>query len=60
LAAGIGGLVMATGYYAAEIFMYGMRAALVNFPANIMQGLFGAVAASILYAVLKNKINVKR
>ncbi|MCR3955566.1 MAG: ECF transporter S component [Gudongella sp.] len=60
LAAGIGGVVMATGYYAAEIFMYGAKAALVNYPANIMQGLFGAVAASILYALLKNKIKVKR
>ena len=52
----IGGLVMAGGYYLAEIFMYGAKAAIVNLPANIMQGLFGAAAAIILWSVLKNKI----
>ena len=56
--AAIGGVVMAAGYYGAEIFMYGAKAALVNFPANVMQGLFGAVAAAILYSVLKDKIRV--
>ncbi|MDX9916969.1 MAG: ECF transporter S component, partial [Gudongella sp.] len=35
----VGALVMASGYYFAEIFMYGAKAAIVNFPANAMQGL---------------------
>lgn len=52
----VGGLVMAGGYYIAEIFMYGAKAAVVNLPANIMQGLFGAIAATILWSVLKNRI----
>jgi uncharacterized membrane protein len=52
----IGGLVMAGGYYLAEIFMYGAKAAVVNLPANIMQGLFGAAAATILWSVLKNRL----
>lgn len=54
----IGGLVMAGGYYFAEIFMYGAKAAVVNLPANIMQGLFGAIAATILWSVLKNRIKL--
>lgn len=54
----IGGVVMALGYYSAEIFMYGAGAALVNLPANIGQGSFGAVVAVILYALLKNRIAI--
>lgn len=49
----IGGMWMALGYYIAEIFMYGVKAALAAVPGNIGQGLLGAVSAVILFAALK-------
>lgn len=52
LATAIGGIWMALGYYSAEIFMYGAKAALVGIPGNLMQGLFGAVTAVLLYKAL--------
>lgn len=52
LATVIGGIWMALGYYTAEIFMYGAKAALVGIPGNLMQGLFGAVSAVVLYKAL--------
>lgn len=52
LATAIGGIWMALGYYTAEIFMYGAKAALVGIPGNLMQGLFGAVTAVMLYKAL--------
>lgn len=45
----IGGVFMAVGYYIPETFMYGNKAALVGLPANIMQGLLGAVSAILLF-----------
>ncbi len=52
LATVIGGIWMALGYYTAEIFMYGAKAAVVGIPGNLMQGLFGAVSAVVLYKAL--------
>lgn len=49
----LGGVWMAFGYYIAEIFMYGAKAALASIPGNIVQGLFGAVVASVLSMALK-------
>jgi len=49
----IGGVWMAIGYYIAEIFMYGGKAALASIPGNIVQGLFGAVVAVVLSVALK-------
>lgn len=49
----IGGMWMALGYYIPEIFMYGNKAALVGVPANIMQGLLGAVSALLLFKGIK-------
>ncbi len=49
----IGGVWMACGYYIAEIFMYGGKAALASIPGNLMQGLLGAVTAVVLYTALK-------
>ncbi|WP_353095788.1 ECF transporter S component [Tissierella praeacuta] len=49
----IGGVWMAFGYYFAEIFMYGAKAALASIPSNLMQGLLGAVTAVALYRLLK-------
>lgn len=52
LATVIGGIWMALGYYTAEIFMYGAKAAVVGIPGNLMQGLFGAVTSVVLYKAL--------
>jgi len=55
----IGGIWMALGYYIAEIFMYGAKGALASVPGNIMQGLFGAITAVLLFkAILKNRIEL--
>ena len=59
IATTIGGLWMALGYYLAEIFMYGPKAALASVPGNIMQGLFGAVSAVLLFAALRRARLVK-
>lgn len=53
IATTIGGVWMALGYYFAEIFMYGAKAALASIPGNLMQGLLGAVTAIILFTALK-------
>ncbi len=57
IATGVGALWMAFGYYFAEIFMYGGKAALASVPGNIVQGLVGAVTSVILIAALE-KTNV--
>lgn len=49
----IAGIFMAVGYYIPEIFMYGHKAAVVGLPANLMQGLLGAVAATLLFNGMK-------
>lgn len=51
----IGGLWMAFGYFIAESFIlkYGVEASLASMPGNIVQGLFGAVAAVALSTALK-------
>jgi len=60
IATAIGGLWMALGYYIAEIFMYGAKAALAAIPGNIMQGLFGAVTAVLLFMALRRSKLVKQ
>lgn len=59
IATSIGGLWMALGYYLAEIFMYGPKAALAAIPGNIMQGLFGAVTSVLLFMALRKAKLVK-
>ncbi len=49
----VGGIWMAIGYYIPETFMYGNKAALVGVPANLMQGLLGAVSAILLFKAIK-------
>lgn len=49
----VGGLFMAIGYYIPETFMYGNKAALIGVPANLMQGLLGAVSAILLFKAMK-------
>ena len=53
LATTIGGIWMAFGYYFAEIFMYGGKAALASIPGNLLQGIVGAITAVALFAALK-------
>lgn len=55
----IGGIWMAFGYYFAEIFMYGSKAALASVPGNLLQGIVGAVTAVALYGALKKMKLVK-
>ncbi len=47
------GLWMVLGYYLAEIFLYGPVAALAAVPANLGQGLVGALVGTLLYDRLK-------
>lgn len=58
LATFIAGLFMATGYLAAEVFMYGPGAAITSYLPNIGQGMAGAFAASLLYPVLRKSLRV--
>lgn len=49
----IAGIWMAFGYYIFEIFLYGAKGAVVSVPANLIQGLVGAVLANLLFKALK-------
>ena len=53
MATTIGGIWMAFGYYFAEIFMYGAKAALASVPGNLLQGFVGAITAVVLFRALK-------
>lgn len=55
----IGAIVMAAGYYIAEIFLYGAEPALVAIPGNLLQGLVGAVTASLLYTGIRKTQDIK-
>lgn len=52
------GLWMAFGYYISEIFLYGPVPALAAVPANLGQGLLGALVATLLFHRLK-RMDVK-
>lgn len=52
----IAGVWMAIGYMIAEIFLYGFAAAVASFPGNILQGVVGAILATIVYKNIKDKI----
>lgn len=54
----IGALVMALGYYLAEIFLYGAGPALVAIPGNLLQGIVGAVTASLLFAAIRKTTEI--
>lgn len=49
-----GELVMAFGYTAYEIVQYGFGQAIVNLPANLVQGAFGVVIGCVIYPILTN------
>jgi hypothetical protein len=48
----LGGLWMAAGYFAAEVFLYGLPAALVELPGNLFQALGSAALALPVAEVL--------
>lgn len=52
----VAGVWMATGYMIAEVFLYGAPAAVASFPGNVLQGVVGAVLATIVFKNIKNKI----
>nr|WP_300005953.1 ECF transporter S component [Tissierella sp.] len=45
----IAGVWMALGYYIFEIFLYGPGPALLSVPANLIQGVVGALAANLVF-----------
>lgn len=47
------GIWMAFGYYIFETFLYGAKGAIVSVPANLVQGIVGAVLAGLLFKALK-------
>lgn len=49
----IGAIVMVSGYFVSEIFLYGSKVALIAIPGNIIQGSVGAVASILLYTGIK-------
>lgn len=53
----IGAILMALGYYIFEIFLYGPGPALIAIPGNLLQGIVGAITATILYAAIKKTRN---
>ena len=52
----VGGIWMAIGYLLAEMLLYNFPAAIASFPGNILQGVVGAILASLLFRNIKNKI----
>lgn len=57
LAMVLGGLWMAAGYFAAEVMLYGLPAALVELPGNVFQALGSAALALPVVEVL-SRVNV--
>ena len=45
----VGGVIMVSGYFIGEIFMYGLKTSAAAVPANSMQALFGIVTSLIIY-----------
>ena len=44
---------MTAGYFLTDWFLYGLAAAFAAFPMNLLQGIFGAIFALVLYRVLR-------
>lgn len=53
----LGSLINPLGYFLAESVLYGLEVSLLGIPANIFQGLFGALVASLIYPLLSKNIN---
>ena len=52
----VGGIIMVTGYFIGEIFMYGLKASLAAVPSNTMQATFGIVTSLIIYTGVKRAL----
>lgn len=52
-------LWMTTGYFLTDWFLYGLAAASVATPINLLQGIIGAASAIILYKVLRPILKIK-
>lgn len=49
----ISGIWMVFGYYLFEIVLYGAKGAIVSVPANLIQGVLGAVVSILVFKALK-------
>jgi uncharacterized membrane protein len=48
----LGGIIVTSGYFAVEYFMYGLGGALSGIPLNTVQNLFGIILSTMLYPLL--------
>ena len=53
----VGGIVMVTGYFIGEIFMYDLGVSLAAVWPNIMQAIAGVIVALILFGLLRNRLS---
>jgi len=53
----LGGGVMALGYFVVQAFWYGVGAATVEMPANMMQGVAGLIVAVPIWLALRRQVN---
>lgn len=51
-----GGIIMVSGYFIGEIFMFGMKASMAAIGPNAIQATFGIISALIIYAGVKKAI----
>ena len=57
LSAIIAEIIMVSGYFILESFMYGVQGAAVNIFGNAVQGIFGCISSAVVYSVM-NKANL--
>lgn len=50
-------IIMVSGYFTLEVFMYGVQGAVVNILGNTIQGVFGCISSVVVYTVM-NKTNL--
>lgn len=56
IAAVVGGIIMVSGYFVGEIFMFNLKTSIAAVPANTMQALFGVVTALAIFAGVKKAL----
>ena len=55
----LGELVVTTGYFIYENFLYGFGAAVKSIPLNLVQNAMGIVIATLLFSILRNVPQIK-
>lgn len=60
LGAVVGGIIMVSGYFIGEIFLYGIKTSLAAVPANSMQAIFGIVTSLLIYTGVVKSIGKYR